>query len=492
MPMEATLIFPHQLFDPHPALLPGRTAILVEEWLFFRQYPFHKQKLILHRASMRAYEAGLSAWGIQTEYVPATLPQSDIRILVPMLRERGIAKLIVADPADNWLAKRLARVCAAQGIELALIPSPNFMTRMEDAMVFFRKKRRYFQTDFYTWQRKQRQVLIGPDGVPEGGKWSYDEENRERFTGQIPVPPLPPVQADPHTGEAVEYVNREFPTNPGSGAAFTYPVTHEAAEAWFCHFLEHRFRHFGPYEDAMVPSEHILFHSVLTPMLNIGLLDPSRVVHQALAYGQRHRIPINSLEGFIRQVMGWREFIRSVYILEGSRQRTTNHFGFSRKIPYGFWTGQTGILPVDTVIRQVLQEGYTHHINRLMVLGNFMLLCEFDPDEVYRWFMEMFIDAYDWVMVPNVYGMTQFADGGLMTTKPYISGSNYLMKMGNWPKGPWQQTWDALFWRFIHTHRSAILKNHRMGMLVRSFDAFSAEKRNGLLQLAGQYLDTLK
>lgn len=492
MPMEAALIFPHQLFDPHPALLPGRPAILVEEWLFFRQYPFHKKKLILHRASMRAFEAGLSAQGIQTEYIPATLPQSDIRKLVPMIRGRGVTRLIVADPADNWVWKRLSAACTDQGIELILVPSPNFITNLEDTRLFFQKKRRYFQTDFYSWQRKSRQILISPDGSPEGGKWSYDDENRERYTGQVPIPTLPAMEANSHIREAIEYVEREFPQNPGSSASFSYPMTHEAAKAWFSHFLEHRFRHFGPYEDAMVPSENILFHSVLTPMLNIGLLDPSLVVQGVLEYGHQHRIPINSVEGFIRQVLGWREFIRSVYILEGSRQRTSNHFGFSRKIPPGFWTGETGILPVDTVIRQVLQDGYTHHINRLMVLGNFMLLCEFDPDEVYRWFMEMFVDAYDWVMVPNVYGMTQFADGGLMTTKPYISGSNYLMKMGSWPKGPWQQTWDALFWRFIHIHRTTILKNHRMGMLVRSFDGFSTEKRNALLHLAGQYLDTLK
>jgi deoxyribodipyrimidine photolyase-related protein len=209
---------------------------------------------------------------------------------------------------------------------------------------------------------------------------------------------------------------------------------------------------------------------VLTPALNIGLLTPHQIIYKALDAAVDHPIPLNSLEGFIRQVMGWREFIHLIYEREGSVQRTKNYWGFKRKIPRQFWKGSTGIIPVDTVITKVLQNGYSHHIERLMVMGNFMLLCEFDPDEVYKWFMEMYVDAYDWVMVPNTYGMIGFADGGLMMTKPYISGSNYLMKMGNWKKGEWQQIWDGLFWRFMHTHKSFFLQNPRLGMLLKTFE----------------------
>lgn len=163
---------------------------------------------------------------------------------------------------------------------------------------------------------------------------------------------------------------------------------------------------------------------------------------------------MNSLEGFVRQVLGWREFIRGIYHVVGSKQRTTNYWGFTRKIPQSFYDGTTGIVPLDNVIQKLVKTGYSHHIERLMVLSNFMLLCEFDPDEVYRWFMEMYIDAYDWVMVPNVYGMGQFADGGLMCTKPYISGSNYVLKMSDYKKdGKWTEIWDGLFWRFMHVHR---------------------------------------
>ena len=205
----------------------------------------------------------------------------------------------------------------------------------------------------------------------------------------------------------------------------------------------------------------------------------------------KNKIPLNSLEGFIRQIIGWREFMRGVYVTKGSEERVRNFWGFSRKIPKSFYDGTTGIFPVDETIKKVLETGYCHHIERLMVLGNFMLLCEFDPDEVYRWFMELFIDAYDWVMVPNVYGMSQFADGGLMSTKPYVSGSNYLMKMSDYPKGQWQEIWDALFWRFLDIHRAFFLKNPRLGMLVKTFDKWDESKKKSVHQLAENYIGSL-
>jgi deoxyribodipyrimidine photolyase-related protein len=201
---------------------------------------------------------------------------------------------------------------------------------------------------------------------------------------------------------------------------------------------------------------------------------------------------LNSQEGFIRQILGWREFIRAVYELKGNEERTKNYWNFHRKIPATFWQANTGIAPIDITVKKILETGYCHHIERLMVLGNFMLLCEFDPNEVYKWFMEMFIDAYDWVMVPNVYGMSQFADGGIMATKPYISGSNYLTKMSNFPKGEWQPIWDGLFWRFLHVHRDFFLQNPRLNMLIKSFDKMPATQQNQHINIAEQYLNKLE
>ena len=245
---------------------------------------------------------------------------------------------------------------------------------------------------------------------------------------------------------------------------------------------------FGIYEDAIVQKEMLLNHSLLTPMLNVGMLTPKQIVQETLQHSATSTVPINSLEGFIRQIIGWREFMRGVYIAKGRVERTKNYWGFTRKIPKSFYDGSTGILPIDETIKKILQTGYCNHIERLMVLGNFMLLCEFDPEEVYRWFMELFIDAYDWVMVPNVYGMSQFADGGMMSTKPYISGSNYLMTMSDYPKGEWQQTWDALFWRFLDKQRIFFLKNPRLGMLVKTFDKWDKDRKETIHQKADSYL----
>jgi len=287
-------------------------------------------------------------------------------------------------------------------------------------------------------------------------------------------------------------VNEFFSDNYGEiNKSFVYPNTFDESKKWFNEFLEKRFSEFGDYEDAIVAGENILHHSVLTPMLNIGLLTPKYIVEETLNFSEKHKIPLNSVEGFIRQIIGWREFIRGVYETSGSYQRTKNYWGFKRKIPESFWNGTMGIEPLDITIKKVLQTGYCHHIERLMVLGNFMLLCEFDPDEVYRWFMELFIDAYDWVMVPNIYGMSQFADGGLMATKPYISGSNYLMKMSDYKKGDWQLIWDGLFWRFMDKHREFFLSNPRLGMLIKTFDKMPDEKKKALLTAAENYLKTI-
>ncbi len=502
-PMDCTLIFPHQLFRNHPALATGRTIILIEEWLFFRQFRFHQQKIVLHRASMQAWHAQLTAEGMDTWYIDSQSAFADVRLLVPELRRRGYTSIHLAEPADDWLARRLRISAGVAGIALHQYPSPGFLNDLPALDAYTAGRQSFFQTDFYIAQRKARGILMDPGGKPVGGKWTFDAENRKK----LPKGHRPPVIAFPEPDafirEAVGYTEKHFPGHYGNAQAplhgkFPWAWTHAGAAALLDDFLEHRLEGFGDYEDAMSVPEHFLYHSVLTPMLNIGLLEPAQVLDATLAYADRHQVPLNALEGFIRQVTGWREFIRMVYAYRGSFQRTRNYWGFKRKIPRQFWSASTGIGPVDVVIRKVLATGYSHHIERLMILGNFFLLCEFDPDDVYRWFMEMYIDAYDWVMVPNVYGMTQFADGGLMTTKPYISGSNYLRKMGDWETSvvpangsTWQETWDGLFWRFMHRHRDFFGQNLRLGMLLGTFDKMPADKQQQHLQCAESYLQWL-
>ena len=489
---EVSLIFPHQLFKHNPAIQKNRQVFLVEEWLFFRQYNFHQQKLILHRSGMKFYESYLKEQKYSVQYIESTDTRNDISKLIEFLSLQKIKKIHITDVVDDWLNKRIKSVCKKHSISLTIHTTPYFLNTMEDADEYFNKKNRYFQTDFYTYQRKQRKLLLEVDGKPTGGKWTYDAENQQKFPKNEVVPKVHFAKANSFIKEATKYVDQHFSKNQGNKTTPHYFVsTFEEAEIWLNDFLKNRFEKFGIYEDAIVANEVILHHSVLSPMLNTGLLTPQQILDAVLHHIKKNKIPLNSLEGFIRQLIGWREFIRIVYQREGSKQRTTNYWNFKRKIPASFYNGTTGIVPIDITIKKVKETGYCHHIERLMVLGNFMLLCEFDPDEVYQWFMELFIDAYDWVMVPNVYGMTQFADGGLMTTKPYISGSNYLMKMSNYDKGDWQQIWDGLFWRFMHEHRDFFLQNPRLGMLVGTFDKMSEEKRKNHLANAEKYLSSL-
>jgi deoxyribodipyrimidine photolyase-related protein len=487
------LIFPHQLFENSPLFSHEGEIYLVEEDLFFTQYAFHKQKLAFHRASMQFYKQYLEFLGKNVTYISTTQKESDIRLLVDELAKSKTTTIHSIDPTDNWLEKRLKESCNKHNIELIVHQNPHFLNSREDLDGFFRKdKKKFFQTEFYIQQRKKRDILLEEKQSPKGGKWSFDSENRKKYPKGKQPPSIHFPKFSSYHKEAVYYIEKHFKDNPGQlEKKALYPIDFEGSKNWFQDFLAHRFLEFGTYEDAMVKNESILNHSVLSPLLNNGLLSIDTVVQQSLAFAEEHDVPLNSVEGFIRQLIGWREFIRGVYQCKGSAERTTNFWGFKRKIPASFYTGDTGIEPLDEAIQKTLKTAYCHHIERLMILGNFMLLCEFDPDEVYRWFMELFIDAYDWVMVPNVYGMSQFADGGLMSTKPYISGSNYVLKMSNHPKGEWQEIWDGLFWRFMDTHRDFFLKNPRIGMLVRTFDKMSPEKKANHLQTAENYLQTL-
>jgi len=320
---------------------------------------------------------------------------------------------------------------------------------------------------------------------------SFDSENRKKLPKQEydSIPQLPHIAEDKYIKEARSYVEQHFPDTPGAADPFFYPIDHATAEEWLQDFLHQRFAKFGPYEDAIVTEEIFLFHSVLTPMLNIGLLTPQQVVEATLQYAETHEVPLPSLEGFLRQLIGWREFMRAAYDGLGQKMRTSNHWRHRHPLPASCYDASTGILPVDTVIRRVLQTGYCHHIERLMVLGNFFFLCEIHPRAVYDWFMELFVDAYDWVMVPNVYGMSQHADGGSITTKPYFSGSNYLRKMSDFPQGDWCDIWDGLYWRFIFTHAATLQNNPRWAMMVRTAEKMPTEKRKRLLSAAEGFLE---
>ena len=496
--MEIVLIFPHQLFAKHPAILNDREIWLVEDPLYFGNDPhwptrMHAQKLMLHRASMKAYAAELQAAGKRVHFIDAAAgSHTDTAALLEHALPKQVREIHLADPTDRILLKRVTRVAEARDTKLVLYPSPNFISPPEFLESHLASRKKPFMAKFYEAQRKRTGILVEDDLSPVGGKWSFDTENRAKLPKGHQVPCEPYALGNSFTAEAAEYVSRRFPERPGSLKNFRWPVTRADAEIWLDTFIKERFANFGLYEDAISTRHASIYHAVITPALNIGLLDPQQVVDRVLAKAaQSDEIPMNSVEGFIRQIIGWREFMRGIYQHRGDLIRRGNFWNFERPLPAAFYDGSTGIPPVDRIIRQLLDDGYCHHIERLMVLGNFMLLCRIKPDDVYCWFMELFVDSYDWVMVPNIYGMSQFADGGTFTTKPYISGSNYILKMSDEPKGDWCGIWDGLFWTFIADHTPFFLKNPRLSMMARSWEKMSSEKQNAHRQAADKFLATL-
>jgi len=487
------ILFPHQLFEEAYDLDNRHSILLIEEWLFFKQYPFHKQKIAFHRASMQCFAKNLRDAGFSVVYIDACQDISDIRNCVQYLAENQVNKIICFDPEDNWLQKRLEDSCEKHGLSIEMKDSPSFINHKQEIIDYFKKQKKYFQTSFYIDQRKKRNVLIEKD-QPIGGKWSFDQENRLKYPAKK-IPPAINFEAyDTDYQAAFLYVEQNFKHHFGQlNPKLLYPKDHASARIWLDLFLDQRLWEFGPYEDAIVEKERFLHHSVLSPLINTGLLSPEYVISRTLDYFEKNPdLPLSSVEGFVRQIMGWREYIRALYVLEGTKARNQNYWQFSKKIPSAFWEGRTGIDPIDQCINKINDSAYAHHIERLMILGNFMLLCEFDPKEVYEWFMTVFIDAYDWVMVPNVFGMSQFADAGLLATKPYISGSNYLRKMGDFKQGSWQGIWDALYWRFINKYRSFFLKNPRLSMMVHLYDKMPEEKKQEIETLSTHFLTEMK
>lgn len=491
--MEIVLVYPHQLFEHHPAIdQKTRSILLLEEPLFFgndRHWPakIHKQKLVLHRASMSAWADRMRALGHEVCIASTTHEACSSIGLLKKHLPAVANKLILCDPYDDLLMRRLMAFARANQHELVVLESPNFLSPSAFLAEHIGKKKKPFMARFYEAQRKRMNVLVDENQQPMGGKWSFDTENRKRLPkGHVP-PMEPRCQVNQWVTSAIESVESDFPNRPGTMKHFRWPVTHEDSRTWLQNFFEQRFADFGEYEDAICVSYETLYHSAITPMLNIGLLCPREVVNAALQANG----PMNSREGFLRQVIGWREFMRGMYVHHGRRQRLGNFWGFTRKMPQSFYDGSTGIPPVDRVIHQLLRDGWCHHIERLMVLGNFMLLCRIHPDDVYRWFMEMFVDSYDWVMVPNVYGMSQFADGGISTTKPYISGSNYIKKMSDEPTGKWCDVWDGLYWSFIGDHEDFFLKNPRLAMMVRTWQKMDPHKKEAHWQAATGFIKKL-
>ncbi|MFM7710833.1 MAG: cryptochrome/photolyase family protein, partial [Ferruginibacter sp.] len=303
---SVSLLFPHQLYDPHPAIDKTRPVYLIEEWLYFNQYPFHKQKLWLHRASMMAFADRLRKQEYSVTYVDCQQPLSDVRALIDSLSKKNISEIVMVDPSDFLLKKRIVRACEKADIMPVFTENPNFITPLTTGLDFLQQEKTRRQTSFYIWQRKRLAVLLDKNEKPTGGKWTFDDENRKRLSKNAAVPVITYPESNTYTREAKAYIEHQFPNNPGEINETLYPIQPQDVETWWLDFLKTRFQFFGDYEDAIAINEWALYHSVLTPMLNIGLLNPRRCLQDLIRYAQEEQIAINNTEGFVRQLIGWR------------------------------------------------------------------------------------------------------------------------------------------------------------------------------------------
>ena len=481
------LLFPIHLFH-NIDHLESKKVYLIEESRYFTAFKYHRLKLVYHRASMKSYFEYLKSKDIDVTYV-------DFQDVTPSFYSKlKSSKIESYDPNDDILVEYLKK--KVKGLEI--IDSLNFTLNPkiieENKTRFQDKNGRYRHDSFYQWQRERLNILMTKDGKPKGGKWSFDKDNRKPLPKNVPLPPLPKVIKCDEYQEAKEYVIKHFEKNYGEIEETIYPIDHESAKKWLKTFLEDRFKNFGIYEDAESQQNPFLFHSVLTPMMNIGLLTDSEVLKETEKY--EDKVPIASYEGFIRQIIGWRNYIYTIYVLNGKNLKKQNFMGYKGKLSEKKWWNvgdeKVGLDPIDYIIEKIKKYSYAHHIERLMYLGNMMFLLETNPKEVYRIFMEWTIDAYEWVMIPNVMGMSQYADGGEMMTRPYFSSSNYILKMSDWKRGEWCEKWDILYYMFIGKNRDMLKKNYATAQQVVHWDRKTEKEQKEIMKEGKKLLKELR
>ncbi len=495
--MRVHLVLGNQLFAPE--LLTARGIGPKTHIIFLREdaelctyYRFHCHKIIFFLAAMRTYAAELEAAGYRVHYekLDNSAPKYEERLLQFIAREK-LESVEVFEIEDKFFETRIRKVLSGKKIELRIHESPMFLTSREDFSRYLKSSKKPFMKTFYELQRRRLNLLVDAEKNPVGGKWSFDDENRFPLPKGVEPPLLGSAPTTPEIEAVKEICRSRFSNHPGVIDQFWLPVDRDGARKWFRKFLSERLEFFGTYEDALAPDSEFVFHSVLTPFLNTGLLTPNEIIHETLRHAKTKKTPLNSVEGFIRQIIGWREFVRGIYQNFSEKQDSENFWKHERELSEHWYRGETGIPPLDLCLKKVLRYGYAHHIERLMVVGSLMLLLEVNPKSAHRWFMEMFIDSSDWVMGPNVYGMALFSDGGIFATKPYICGSNYYRKMGGFKPGPWCDAVDGLYWQFIDKHRDFFLRNPRLSMIARSVEKMDPARKKKIYSAANALREKL-
>ena len=495
------IIFPTQIYYNNELIKKIKSkytnVYLIEEPTYFIKFKYHKLKLAYHRASMKKYYDYLKSLNLQVFYIE----YKDVTELF----YKKLKNVTFIDPVDNKLLKKIKTL-----IQTNILDWIQFLISREEIpniLSLCKTKTGYRNDLFYKYMRIKLKILVDSDNKPIGDQWSFDKDNRQSFPKNMKIPELITIKKDKYIIEAIEYVNNNFPNNYGSLDNFIYPIDYDSTIKWLNNFLELKFNNFGPYEDAVLKSEPdavlksdpdavnkqdlSLFHSVLTPMLNIGLITDKELLEHAEKYYEKNMktIKLQSYEGFIRQIIGWRTYVLSMYIEHGEKIRKSNILKHKNKLNEKWWYS-IGLEPVDSLINKIVKYSYAHHIERLMYLGSIMLLLQIDPKEVYRIFMEWTIDAYDWVMVPNIFCMSQYASD-IMMTRPYINSSNYILKMSNFKRGEWCKIWDAIYYSFINKHKKLLSKNYATAMQVKHWDNKSEKDQKELLEIAQKFKNSI-
>jgi deoxyribodipyrimidine photolyase-related protein len=459
-----------------------------------------KARIAVFLAGMRLFRDALSARGINVHYRALDQHQAPTleAALAEDLRRLKPARVLAVRPGEWRLAEALPRVCAEAGVPWSERADQHFLCDQADFEAWAKGRKEYRLEHFQRWLRRRERVLMDGD-EPAGGAWNFDAENRKRLPKGTRIPTPPRFAPDAITDEVLALVADRFGGNFGRLDGFSFPVTPEDAEAGLAAFLRERLPQFGDYQDAMAEGEPTLFHSLISTSLNIGLLDPLAVCRAAEAEWRKGRAPLNAVEGFIRQIIGWREYVRGLYWLKMPGYAALNALGADRALPEFYWRGDSGMACMDAAIGQTRDHAYAHHIQRLMVTGNFALLAGIDPAAINEWYLAVYADAFEWVELPNTHGMAIHADGGIMASKPYAASGKYIDRMSDHcgtcrhsvaeATGPRACPFNALYWDFMARHRSRFEKNPRMAQMYRTMDRMSPDKVAAMRRQAGEFLD---
>lgn len=478
----------------------ARDVVVMAEVMDEARYvPHHPKKIALVLAAMRKFAANLEAEGWQVAY--ARLDESDNAGSIPgeLLRraEAFEAEEVIATTPGEW---RLIAALDDLPLTLHQHPDDRFLCSRSEFADWAEGRKELRMEWFYREMRRKTGLLMEGDD-PAGGSWNYDADNRKPASDDADPPEPLSFAPDDTVDQVLDLVEERFGGHFGDLRPFGFATDRKQALKVLDHFIEHGLPKFGDYQDAMLRGEPMLWHAVISPYLNIGLLDPLEVCQRCEQAWQDGKAPLNATEGFIRQIIGWREFVRGVYFLEGPDYARRNALNHQRGLPDLYWGGETRMACMAEVVAQTRKYAYAHHIQRLMITGNFALLAGIDPAEVHEWYLSVYADAYEWVEAPNTVGMSQFADGGIVASKPYVSSGNYIAKMSNYCRdcaydvkaksGETACPFNLLYWYFIDRHRDRFEDNPRMKVIYRNWDKRDADDRAQILREAEAWLDQL-